>query len=857
MGAPREPVHPGDSRFRHSYAMWSPFKFDERSRGEPSAWRVEEFLGHDHCPSARPVEPADWRRVVDDVPDADLVVLDDAGLGFRDHDDLWPQAIAKRRHPWILVKMAVPVADGPLWTLLHREHSDRLVVVMTVNDLRRTEVQISRELSWERTAQDLFWELVHNPRVNALSDCAHVVISFGLAGAVLLSRVPKSTGGKAEQRASWKCLLFFDPQSIEGTWEQEHPGGMIGYNTCLTAAIARQLMLSVDQPDIHRGIQSGLAAARQLHLAGYGERGGPAEQARLVFPIQRIAGQLAGDRAPFAAVEVQDPMRFLAHPEGEGKKAGEPGFWTILEDRYRDNLSEVAERIVLEGADAAMQGVPLGQFRDLLTVDRREIESFRSIRALVGEYCRAGHPVCPISIAVFGAPGSGKSFGITQVAKSLLPGQIDVLNFNLSQLGSAADLLAALHQVRDSGLSGQIPLVFWDEFDTPLAGEPLGWLRYFLSPMQDGKFQEGQITHPIGGAIFVFAGGTSERMADFGQGLTADQFRTAKGPDFVSRLKGYVNILGPNRRKAGADPYYVIRRAILLRSILQRNRQQLFSLPDGKGLLNIDPGVLRAFLQTREYKHGIRSMESIVAMSLLTGKVTYERSSLPSEPQLDLHVDGQDFMALVQQMDLTGEILEKLAEAAHKVYCQGLRKSGYRYGPVTDDGRKISSALVDYAKLPEDLKEQNRDNVRDIPNKLALIGYVMIQARSNEPPFGFPGPDLGRLAEMEHNRWMKAKIAAGWRHGLERDAAEKLNPALLLWRPYPEAELARIFAPSELAAIGPGELPEAEKVKDYDLVRAIPDILKEAGFAIVKLRVEGTQPSPGNVQQSKPPSDQA
>lgn len=40
---------------------------------------------------------------------------------------------------------------------------------MTVNDLRGTEVQISRELSWERTAQDLAWELVHNPRVNGLS----------------------------------------------------------------------------------------------------------------------------------------------------------------------------------------------------------------------------------------------------------------------------------------------------------------------------------------------------------------------------------------------------------------------------------------------------------------------------------------------------------------------------------------------------------------------------------------------------------------------------------------------------------------------------------------------------------------
>ncbi len=56
--------------------------------------------------------------------------------------------------PWILLKMARPLAQGPLWEHLHRDFSDRLIVVATVDDLRLSEVQISRELSWERTAQD-------------------------------------------------------------------------------------------------------------------------------------------------------------------------------------------------------------------------------------------------------------------------------------------------------------------------------------------------------------------------------------------------------------------------------------------------------------------------------------------------------------------------------------------------------------------------------------------------------------------------------------------------------------------------------------------------------------------------------
>ncbi len=819
MDAPRDPICPGDDRFHHSYALWSLYR-----SGDKRAWRVEEFLGLDRPRVDGASKAAEWERVVNDTPEADLVVLDDADLGFRDRPDLWPQALtAKGRRPWIVVKMAEPVAQGALWEHLRQEFADRLVVVTTVKDLRRTEVQISHGLSWERTAQDVGWELVHNPCVNGLTRCACVVVSFDTGGAVLLSRLHPEEPA-AEAPVAPKCHLFFDRRVIEGMWKQDHPGGMIGYTTCLTGGIARQLMLSPDQPDVHQGIQSGLAAMRQLHLKGYDEQGSGA-QVRLAFPTERIAAELSKDATPFAVVNVQDPVRFLTRPAAEGEKAPEGGWWTILQDRCRDNLDQVAKQIVREGAEGVLQDVPLGRFGALLTVDRQEIESFRSIRALVSEYLSHRQQKRPLSIAVFGAPGSGKSFGVTQVAKSLAPGQIEVLEFNLSQFESPDELADALHRVRDVSLSGKIALVFWDEFDTPLAGEPLGWLRYFLAPMQDGSFREGQIIHPIGRSIFIFAGGTSHRMESFGQELEPQESRAAKVPDFISRLKGYVNILGPNRRKAAsaegatADPHYVIRRAILLRSILQRNAPQLFRKQDGTEVLNIDSGVLRAFLQTREYKHGIRSIESIVAMSLLSGKNAFERSSLPAEAQLDLHVDGQEFLALVQQMDLEGELLEKLAEAAHKVFCDGLKARGYRWGPQTDDKLKTCSALVPYADLGEEEKEQNRGNVRDIPAKLARIGYVMVPPRSDEPPFDFPGEDLEKLAEMEHERWMQAKIEAGWHYAPKTDKEKKLHEALLAW----------------------DELPEDEKEKDRTLVRGIPRILAKAGYTVVKLRGEAAQ----------------
>jgi hypothetical protein len=811
--APRKhrKVHTDDGHYHHSYAIWSPFKYGDTPPldQEKTAWRVEEFLGLDR---ARSDAVQKWQKVVDDTPDADLVTLDDAGLGFRNHPELWPSALTAEgtHHPWILLKMASPLAQGPLWEHLHRNCSDRLIVVATVEDLRLTEVQVSRELSWERTAQDVFWELIHNPSINSLSHCAHVVISFGTAGAILISRQ------EGDGQSNFQCSLFFDPKVMERMWETHYPGGMIGYTTCLTASLARQLMRNPQDPDIDAGIQAGLAAIRTLHMEGYGERGATPSEAKLAFPVDKVAATLAQPTTQFSFASVEDPMRFI-HQKGAEKPLIE-GYWTILQDRYKKTLDKVATRVVLEGPKAALEGVPWGEFGKLLTVDRQEIESFRSIRNLVFEYCTQGPQKRPLSVAVFGPPGSGKSFGITEIANSLLPGEIEVHAFNLSQFDSEEDLHAAFHQVRDAGLSGTIPLVFWDEFDTSLEGTPLGWLRYFLAPMQDGTFQEGQISHPIGRSIFVFAGGTSDSLATFGQKLTPDESRAAKVDDFISRLKGYINVLGPNPVKGSdpnkaTDPYFILRRAILLRSSLERSSPQLFEKRGGRKLLNIDRGVLRALLTTSDYKHGARSIESIVAMSQLTGKTAFERSSLPAESQLDLHCDGKCFLSLVQQIELEGQILDKLARATHAVFCKRLTRLDYKHGDKTDEAHKTHTALVEYDALPPALQRENELNVRDIPVKLAAAGYIMIPARSNEPPFNFPGDELEQLSEAEHERWMRSKLDDGWSYAPKTDYAKKVNQCLLPWE----------------------KMPEEEKEKDRELVRGIPEILEEAGYTVVKL----------------------
>src|SRR5207302_11497491 len=131
------------------------------------------------------------------------------------------------------------------------------------------------------------------------------------------------------------------------------------------------------------------------------------------------------------------------------------------------------------------------------------IDSLRSLRQLMLTYQKHGPPDRPLCLAVFGAPGSGKSFGLKQVAAGVFGPKNPTPEFNLSQFKDADDLIGAFHQVRDYALAGKTPVVFWDEFDS----EELKWLRYFLAPMQDGAFQEAQLRHSVGKCVFVFAGG--------------------------------------------------------------------------------------------------------------------------------------------------------------------------------------------------------------------------------------------------------------------------------------------------------------------------------------------------------------
>jgi hypothetical protein len=818
-------IHPTDERYNHSYAIW-----ELLGEKEQKGWRVSKYLG---------IDPAhqigDELKLPDDPDQTDLLVLDDANLGFRDHPELWPKVLKNpENRPWIILKLSYPIAHNKLLEQLIATHADQLVIVVTANDLRLANAQISRGLSWERVAQDTLWELTYGSEMKELAKCAHVVVSFKTDGAVLISRTDSGL----------KCKLFFDPNTIENVWETAYKGGMVGYNTCLTTAIARSVLpqTSADptnQQSVEKGIQAGLSAMRVLHKYGYQNGSGKPQEARISFPYQLVAADIEKPATAFAQSDIRNPLGVLTSTK-EAPASLRARKYTILAQQCCDDLLSLAREIVRKGPEKTLTNIPLGRFGNLLTVDRTEIESYRTIASLVQEYIYQEKADKPISIAVFGAPGSGKSFGIKEIAKSINKERIKDITFNLSQMNSPSDLIGALHQVRDESLKGMIPLVFWDEFDTALDQTPLGWLRYFLAPMQDGSFLEGQVTHPIGKAIFVFAGGTSKRMEEFGTNLDDDPdknsklFKAVKGPDFKSRLKGFINILGPNPQEGDYDPYFIIRRAILLNSILRRNVPQIFSSG-----FQMEDNLLDAFLETHAYLHGVRSMESIVSMSQLSGKSRFERSCLPPISQLNLHVVGWEFMARVQKLKFEGEALDKLARAVHEDFCEYMREEGYVLGPQTDDNATppTHTALLPFEELPETDRIQNVQNALSIPDKLVRCGYVMIHSRTNVPPLIFPDKDLDLLAEEEHVRWVKAKIAQDprWHYAPKTRKEQFEHNGLLPWRKVSEDELAQVFSSEEQAVMGREELPEFEKNKDRKLIRRIPYILARVGYTVIQL----------------------
>ena len=92
----------------------------------------------------------------------------------------------------------------------------------------------------------------------------------------------------------------------------------------------------------------------------------------------------------------------------------------------------------------------------------------------------------------------------------------------------------------------------------------------------------------------------------------------------------------------------MFRRAILLRHFLEKNLQDI--MDEDNKVARIDDNVVRAFLLVPNYKHGVRSMEAIVQMATISrASRRFQRASVPSKAQLEMHVDAGRFLDLMRE----------------------------------------------------------------------------------------------------------------------------------------------------------------------------------------------------------------
>jgi len=652
--------------YNHSFAIlgdYKPskdelFRWNKRGMAAPgTVHRIRSYLGF----RKRPKQQPSYTRPLS--PQPKVVVVDDADLGYRrssrNWQDIIPTKQAPKPYPWIILKMSFNIAEGDLWDSLKTrlmDHNDwlkdRLVVLTAIARLRDKSAEISRNLSWDRSVYDTLAEIDKRDELQSLKLSPYLVASFGPSGVLMIRRRPKMR---------WK--LIYRSDSMEGEWASDNNNGMMfGYGSTLCASLVRQLRddsaSRIRELDLSPAVQNGLIAMQNLYDRGF------------VKPDSNAGNEFTLPAAIFRDIDgAADGL--LKPSQTDWESRFDRSSYTSISRRLYDENSygdrSVPMQVACSGIEvlkARLQDVPIGHFGELYTVDRKEIEGLHSIANLVDGYCDGGRielGAKPLAISVFGSPGSGKGFAIKELVSPWAARDrklITHVNFNLSQFHSPSDLVGALHQVRDDSLRGKMPVVLWDEFDTPVDHEELGWLKYFLAPIQDGKFQQGEITHWIGPSIFVFAGGTCKTFEDFR--TTASKAKPeSKAADFISRIRGFIDIADINpeedrqrwlRRvhvRSHAEPMppeLMLRRALTLYSLFKINNIALHN-----GSFVVDPGVLHAFLEVSRYKHGVRSMEAIIKMSRLTTGQTFSRWALPSREQLDLHVDGAEFLKIMRR----------------------------------------------------------------------------------------------------------------------------------------------------------------------------------------------------------------
>lgn len=227
--------------------------------------------------------------------------------------------------------------------------------------------------------------------------------------------------------------------------------------------------------------------------------------------------------------------------------------------------------------------------------------------------------------------------------------------------------------------------------------------------------------------------------------------------------------------------------------------------PGKVGVLGVSGGDLAAF----EYRLGLL-LGAMVGVLPDSGRAALEitldsdwAAGCPGR-LLRLPTDRESLRAYVQptrpSVLLDPKTREDMAESTHESY----RPWGLA------DLLKEHKELAEWKQLDKTFKQSNYDQVDHIDEKLKRIGLALRRVSGKPVVYEFNKDQIEKLAEMEHGRWVVERLLDGWTFGDVRDNRKKTRPQLISW----------------------ADLPEKEKKKDWEFVRALPARLGEYGYEI-------------------------
>ncbi|MCL1913096.1 MAG: RyR domain-containing protein [Eubacteriaceae bacterium] len=687
------------------------------------------------------------------------------GCGYVDRESLRNKNVL-----WVVCETDLRLPSVNEW-----EFAKSCFLFIDASLLRKKGALVSHQASWERATADLVKNLKFSPNLKHLLQATGIIITFAEDGVLFLKC------GEAKVKSAYLSLSH---GNAEGYLRTKFKRNADYTFAVMVAAAAKQLSILCSKEKIPN-LPSILRVAKNLMINGY------------------TLGDLQNCHLYNDDYNSQEPESTFRISE---ENLSDPDNWRIIDNHIKESpIASKAMEFVHNGTNE-IKSLPRFEFGKFITFDRFEIEAYQNLYRLINNYVNTKDNK-PLSIAVNGTPGTGRSFGIEQIVWNSFPSEeIEILEFSETKLAGLSDLNAAFQNIRELNLDGKLSLVFFEGF----GANRCEWQECFDMPVREGIFVDGSGKHKLGKCIFVFIDDTSEGSEDNAKPTMPGSreepecpFHLSR-PDFVSGLSGVVGIIDINPKvilhkehsveenenfsmsnaKTSGDRSYVLKRALILRSLCE------------EGNYTIDPSVVWTMLHTSRYKHGVRSMRSVYEMCRIE-KGRNPSVFLPSETQLSLHVeDAAAFVSQVERMFHFNMLIDVLAQYSHEMYCDV-------YG-----GRP-------WNELSDEMKDSNKAQVTDIPSKLEFIGcdfdYQTMQRNAVER---FNLDERDELAKAEHGRWMDEKRANDWTYAPERDDAKKQNPLMVEW----------------------ADLSDDERKKDYVVVENIIALLKRVDLDVYRIR---------------------